>query len=64
MITNWDYEKQNWNRIIDEQDYKDANNLKIKNPLKSNEKYGYQVVLKSLNDSSNINEDFLSEVSS
>ena len=66
-IHKWDYEKQDWERCVkevNEQDRKDVNNPKIKNPLKSDEKYGYPVVLKSLNDSSNINEGFLSEVSS
>ena len=66
-IESWDYEKQDWKRIqlkLNERSYKDANKPKIKNPLKSNELYGYPVVLKSLNDSSNINEDFLNEVSS
>ncbi len=63
-IENWDYEKQDWKRFVYDQDYKDANNPQIKNPLKSNEKYGCMVVLKSLNDSSNINGDFLNEVSS
>ena len=62
-IDHWDYEKQDWKLIVDEQDYKDAINPKIKNPLKSNEKCGLFVVLKSLNDSSNINENFLNEVS-
>src|SRR5437016_1571226 len=45
-INKWDYEKQDWGRdvdIFDEQDYKDAFNPKIKNPLKSNEKYGLSV---------------------
>jgi hypothetical protein len=63
----WDYEKQEWEREIyeiDEQEYKDASNSQIKNPLKINEKYGHSVALKSLNDSSNINENFLNEVSS
>ena len=62
----WDYEKQDWKRLIEEidEDYKDANNSEIKNPLESNVKYGFQIVLKSLNDSSNINEDFLNQVSS
>jgi hypothetical protein len=63
----WNNEKQNWKRLVrklDEQEYKDASNSKIKNPLKINEKYGYPVVLKSLNNSSNINENFLNEVSS
>jgi hypothetical protein len=59
----WDYEKQDWERSVVEQDYKDANNSQIKNPLKINEKYGFSVVLKSLNDLSDINEDFLNEVS-
>jgi hypothetical protein len=66
-IDKWDYEKQVWKRFIQEfnyQDYKDANDPKITNPLMNNEKYGLPVVLKSLNDSSNINEDFLNEVSS
>ena len=66
-IYKWDYEKKDWERYVyklDEQDYKDANNPKIKNPLKSDEKYCSRVVLKSLNDSSNINEDFLNEVRS
>jgi len=66
-IDKWDYEKQDWGRSfeeLDEQDHnKDAINPKIKNPLESNEKYGRPVVLKSLNDSSNINENFLNEVS-
>jgi hypothetical protein len=64
-MNKWDYEKKDWEREDDqlcEQDYEDANNPKIKNPLKSDEKYGEPVVLKSLNDSSNINEDFLNEV--
>jgi predicted nuclease of restriction endonuclease-like RecB superfamily len=67
LVKYWNNEKQDWERLIhklDEQDYKDASNSQIKNPLKINEKYGYSVVLKSLNDSSNINENFLNEVSS
>ena len=66
-IRRWDYEKQDWEREVyyefDEQVYKDANNLEIKNPLENDEKYGYSVALKNLNNSSNINEDFLNEVS-
>src|SRR6266487_3778500 len=64
-VIKWDYEKQDWERHVEdlcEQDYKDAINPKIKNPLKSNEKYGTSVVLKSLNNSSNIDENFLNEV--
>ncbi|GES91743.1 kinase-like domain-containing protein [Rhizophagus clarus] len=63
-VRHWDYEKQGWNRSaykIDEQYYEDASNSQIKNPLKIDEKYGYPIVLKSLNDSSNLNEDFLNE---
>ncbi|CAG8653795.1 6446_t:CDS:2 [Rhizophagus irregularis] len=46
---------------LGEQDYEDSINPKTKNPLKINEKYGLPVVLKSLNDSSNINDNFLNE---
>ena len=66
QIYKWDYKKQDWKRYkneLGEQDYKDAINPKIKNPLKGNEKYGSKVALKSLNDSSNIDENFLNEVS-
>ena len=65
-VIKWDYEKQDWERFeekLDEQDYKDAINPKIKNPLMGNEKHGEPVVLKSLNDSSNIDKNFLNEVS-
>jgi len=64
-IESWDYEKQQWKRDLfklDERYFEDAKNPKIKNPLKHNEEYGYPVVLKSLIDSQNINEDFLNEV--
>ncbi|CAB4404264.1 unnamed protein product [Rhizophagus irregularis] len=63
-INKWDYEKHDWDRIIEElgeQDYEDSINPQTKNPLKINEKYGLPVVLKSLNDSSNINDNFLNE---
>ncbi|GBB94862.1 hypothetical protein RclHR1_02430003 [Rhizophagus clarus] len=63
IIEYWDYEKQDWKRDcaeLDEQDY-DASDSQIKNPLKINEKYGSIVVIKSLNDSSNIVENFLKE---
>ena len=43
--------------------YKEEIDLKIKNPLKSVEKHNEYVILKSLNDSSNINENFLNKVS-
>jgi hypothetical protein len=61
----WDYEKQDWKREVykrKQEEYKYTNNFTIKNPLKSNEEYGYPIVLKFLNDSSNINDNFLNEV--
>ncbi|GBC09791.1 hypothetical protein RclHR1_09100004 [Rhizophagus clarus] len=63
-VEHWDYEKHDWKRYadeLDEQDHEDASNSQIKNPLKINEKYGFPVVLKNLDDSSNLNEDFLNE---
>jgi hypothetical protein len=53
-IINWDYEKQNWKR---------KNTVYLENSHKNDEKNGYWVILKCLNDSSNINDDFLKEVS-
>jgi hypothetical protein len=64
-IDKWDYERKVWERFVielDERDYEDAINPKIKNPLKNNEKYGYKIAIKSLDNSSNINENFLNEV--
>ncbi|RIA99401.1 kinase-like domain-containing protein [Glomus cerebriforme] len=58
----WDNEKKEWKRInqkLNENDYDNANK---NSPLKENEKYGIYVVLKSLNDSTNIHEDFLMEL--
>ena len=48
-IQNWDYDNKQWSRYIDDIDNIDS----IK---------GYPVVIKSLNNSSNINEEFLNEV--
>jgi serine/threonine protein kinase len=67
-ILRWDHENQVWIRNhckLDEKDYLEYRNEKnkIKLPLKEDEKYGLHVVLKSLNNSSNIREDFLNEVS-
>jgi hypothetical protein len=65
-VQRWNFEKQDWERCVNrlyDKYYKDANDSLIKIPLTINEKYGYQVVLKSLNDSSNIDENFLNEVS-
>jgi len=61
----WDSEKQQWKRhseLIVHEDYENAKQENIESPLNENEKYGTNVVLKSLNNSSNINDDFLNEV--
>ncbi len=63
LINKWDYKKQDWERFVKKLDEQNHKNAKVKNPLKDNVKYGERVVLKSLNDSSNINEYFLNEVS-
>ena len=53
-IQNWDYDNQQWNRRVDEIDNDSDNNIsKIK---------GYTVVLKNLDNSSNLNDEFLNEV--
>ncbi|GBB86719.1 hypothetical protein RclHR1_01310015 [Rhizophagus clarus] len=59
----WDYEKQDWKRNTYklEQNIKSTNYSQTNVVLKNNEKYGYKLALKSLNDSSNRNEDFLNE---
>src|SRR5205823_4150928 len=62
----WDNRVQTWYRYSfyhDENDYKIAKEDDVKSPLNENENRGYYVVLKSLNNSSNINDDFLNEVS-
>ena len=51
-IRNWDYDKKQWDRFIYNIDSDDSDN-KIK---------ACEVVIKSLNNSSNINEEFLNEV--
>jgi len=48
-ITDWDYDNKQWSRHI--YDIDDTDSIK-----------GYSVVIKSLNNSSNINEEFLNEV--
>ncbi|CAB5356996.1 unnamed protein product [Rhizophagus irregularis] len=53
LIEQWDYEKQDWKRSM----YKDENYHC------NSENYGFLVAIKSLNDSANITEDFLNEVS-
>ncbi|GBC02657.1 hypothetical protein RclHR1_04730018 [Rhizophagus clarus] len=63
-IDYWNYEKQDWNRRVyklEEKFHEEANNPNIKNPLESNIEYGRPIVLKSLDYSSDINEDFLNE---
>ena len=48
-IVSWDYDNKQWNRFI--YDIDDSDSIK-----------GYEVVIKSLNNSSNINVEFLNEV--
>ena len=53
-IDKWDYENNQWKRWIDIDSDEDDNNIsKIK---------GYEVVLKSLDNSSSLNDEFLNEV--
>jgi len=64
-IRKWDSEKQQWERYfyeLEDKDYENAKQENIKSPINKNEKDGQHIVLKSLNNSSNINEDFLNEV--
>ncbi|GES97205.1 kinase-like domain-containing protein [Rhizophagus clarus] len=63
-LSMYNFEEKIWLRTVynlDEQNYKDASNSQIKNPLKNGKEFGMPVVLKSLNNSSNINENFLNE---
>ena len=65
-IKGWDNREQNWKNyysLLTENDYETARQKDIKSPLNENEKYGEHVVLKNLNNSSNIHDDFLNEVS-
>ena len=62
-IDHWSDSKQNWERDNYYSDYDAEKQKDIKSPLNENEKRGLRVALKSLNNSSNINEDFLNEVS-
>lgn len=64
-ILRLNHDKQKWERKLEKVDYLDYKNEKnnIDLPLKEDEKYGLHVVLKNLNNSLNINEDFLNEVS-
>ena len=48
-ILSWDYDNKQWNRLI--YDTEDTDSIK-----------GWEIVIKSLNNSSNINEEFLNEV--
>src|SRR6266542_1907312 len=64
-IYSWDNKNKHWERHVDSlrnKDYENAKNGIIKSPLNENEKSGRYVVLKSLHNSSNINEEFLNEV--
>src|SRR6266498_4488922 len=61
-IEYWDNESKQWkreNHPLNNEDYENAKNENIKSPLDENEQSGYKVVIKSLNNSSNINEEFL-----
>jgi hypothetical protein len=58
-IEKWDIEEQQWKRSFDLLNDEERN---VKSPLDKCEKYGQHVVLKSLNNSSNANEDLLNEV--
>ncbi|GES99027.1 kinase-like domain-containing protein [Rhizophagus clarus] len=63
----WDNETQTWYRnfsylnYINKNDHEIAKEENIKSPLNKNEMKGFHVVLKSLNDSSDIKDDFLNE---
>ncbi|GBC05820.1 hypothetical protein RclHR1_06440007 [Rhizophagus clarus] len=60
----WNNEKnQLYRRVfkLNEEDYKNERNKDIKSPLQENEKTGFPVALKRLDNSSNVNDDFLNE---
>ncbi|EXX54180.1 Tpk3p [Rhizophagus irregularis DAOM 197198w] len=65
-INYWDNKAQTWSRFSKSlrygNDHEIAKEKDVKSPLSKNEKRGYDVVLKSLNNSSNINDDFLNEL--
>ncbi len=64
FIESWDSGKQQWLRYsykLEVKDYENAKRENIKSPLNENEEYGENVVLKSLNNSTNINDGFLVE---
>ncbi|GBB88755.1 hypothetical protein RclHR1_15340003 [Rhizophagus clarus] len=63
-IEKLDSENQQWIRSfykLEDEDYEHAKHENIKSPLNKNEKNGLSVVIKSLNNSSNINDNFLNE---
>lgn len=70
-VKKWDSKAQQWERvfssiygpvIINDKDYEDSSKENIKSPLNKNEKFGRHIVLKLLNNSSNINDNFLNGV--
>jgi len=64
-IDSWDSENKQWKRGVDSlenQDYENAKNINIKSLPEEDEKSGFHVVLKSLNNSSNLNKEFLNEL--
>ena len=63
-ISKWDKDKNQWHRYfykLEDKNYQIAKQVGVASPLNENEKTGRRVALKSLNNSSNI-EDVLSEV--
>ncbi len=64
-IVSWNGINKHWQRYsgsLENEDYENTKNEIIKSPLNENEIKGNHVVLKSLHNSSNINEEFLNEV--
>lgn len=64
-IKQWDSENKQWMRFfyeLEEEGYESAKQENIKSPLNKNEENGLFVVVKSLNNSSNISDEFLNEV--
>jgi len=61
----WDYKVKKWKRTfisLSNEDYKNAKKQTVISPLDENEKNGKHVVLKCLESSSNLDEEFLNEV--
>jgi hypothetical protein len=52
-----------YRNLLNNEDFEIAKEKDVRSPLNENEKKGLHVALKSLNNSSNVNDDFLNEVS-